>query len=73
MLHACVGAGEPWTDNASTEWLNSALLELYRTGQLPAKRAAPGGAAAVGGRQGADRSAELELSGNGSEKVTAVR
>lgn len=73
MLHACVHAGEPWTDNASTEWLNSALLELYRTGQLPTKRAAPGGAASVGGRQGADRSVELELNSNGAQKVPIVQ
>ena len=27
-------AGAPWTDQAVMEWLNSVLLELYRTGGL---------------------------------------
>ena len=40
-LHApCAGlssapaAGAPWTDQPVMEWLNSVLLELYRTGRL---------------------------------------
>lgn len=54
------GAGAPWTNNASTEWLNSVLLELYRHGKLPTQAAAGPDAegAEVGGRQGADRHVE---------------
>ncbi|EIE22712.1 AB-hydrolase YheT [Coccomyxa subellipsoidea C-169] len=47
----------PWADNASTEWLNSVLLELYRHGKLPVKPS-ESSYARVGGRQGADRSVE---------------
>ncbi len=50
-------SGAPWADNASTEWLNSVLLELYRHGKLPVKPS-ESSYARVGGRQGADRSVE---------------
>ena len=72
---ASLHAAAPWTDNASTEWLNSVVLELYRTGALPTKQAAPDGRAPVGGRQGADRSVEeLAVSGNGApQQLSSVR
>lgn len=50
-------SGAPWADNASTEWLNSVLLELYRHGKLPVKPS-DASQAPIGGRQGADRSVE---------------
>ena len=54
----------------TTEWLNSVLLELYRQGKLPAKRAQPGTPARVGGREGASRPEEA----NGAPRnLTAVR
>ena len=63
-------AGGPWTDGVTTEWLNSVLLELYRQGKLPAKRAQPGTPARVGGREGASRPEEA----NGAPRnLIAVR
>ncbi|CAL8470709.1 g10251 [Coccomyxa elongata] len=62
--------GAPWADNASTEWLNSVLLELYRYGKLPRKSAADE-SARIGGRQGADRPIE-HSNGTASEKMAQV-
>lgn len=64
-------AGAPWSDNASTEWLNSVLLELYRYGKLPKKSAADD-RARIGGRQGADRPVE-HTNGAASEQLAEVK
>ncbi len=63
-------SGAPWADNASTEWLNSVLLELYRYGKLPRKSAADENAR-IGGRQGADRPIE-HSNGFAPEKMAQV-
>ena len=68
--HALHCAGAPWSDNASTEWLNSVLLELYRHGKLPRKSAADE-TAHIGGRQGADRAVE-QSNGAASEQLAQV-
>ena len=65
-------AGGPWTDDVTTEWLNSVLLELYRQGRLPTKDAQPGTPARVGGRQGASRPEEEQYNG-ASRDLSTVR
>jgi len=65
-------AGGPWTDDVTTEWLNSVLLELYRQGRLPTRGAQPGTPARVGGRQGASRPEE-EQNNAASRDLSSVR